>query len=1315
MLSFLRVLQPSSQLYCALQCNSGRRLLSIGLDEGASSAGFHGTSYQTGANFRAAPPAVSPLSPLSHRRRRRYVFMFSSLRQKLKKVGATSDQGAQPEIGGRNPVLPTIEQVSSHPLVKAPHGPIFILKGRQEKEWMESLLGHVAAKKCPKNRKDAEKQGYTIVNASDNPVFLWRDMSGSQKPEHDKIKVWTRPGKSVPVKESTFMRQVRNRILGDRKKVTSKKASISPETGEFEGGVAFERSPAAISITPDNRCYPLSTAYQTTRNMHAPQKGRKTTGVGGVAAMAGLDGKGPEGLKKLLEDRAEYLNIPRVGDNDNVGFPTQQLNIAGAVEANEGDSLGKYGGNHADSGDSASAVTGMTCLSETREDVEEDIFFIDDFGIGLVLSEFDTVYFCGLHFHGGTQPRYVPGRRTSKECHVRLTLICYGPSSFFDIPASEAFITLLGKEGVFKVCNEMKDWSMYMHFERVASSQATYTSDGEALMESNSNFDHFVRDIVQFVAYAVDQYPRHEGARFNRRVLLSAFSSVRGGKRVGVDDWELGPGWSGDDTQVGKEYKEDLKTLSLNDLTMLHHSDTKTTYPYGNKKANDHAEAWKKHHEAMTSTIPLCVVSDFQDDNSLKPDANRRRTTTRNVRSGKTSAKPNAKSAKRSKASAKDIQPGSVTVRKRKRGVEPSAEDVLPPQKRKKTARNKPTDGQNSREDAEALIIRSANQTQESDQTCSYELALSRAFDQAHLLPMVASLISHIGMAIRARDLAESGSIASQMRVLLDRNDIHTVWQLKSKMEARRSSLEVETAINHAQLLMLCGATWAWLDHSIKSTYASLSTGDAHWMKALAIKVDSLIVSGNAADLDPLAFFPSLADHARTYRFKAIAMAKRVSNIVNFDFGVRPILMSWFGFPTSQVEVARGFLVRGVVEQFGVGALYLPAVWDLHERLARVIDPTHRKPTKRAVGKWKDRTVVSLQALGSDTGRSQLRDLAGAMASLSSGAISEVAWNRVAGEGSVTGAQLQRTVGGGGLDTIEHTYRITRLPSRNHLGCFDDMLNMFVDQIETLYPLLDAPGSAPQKPPRGSSSKEKATYKFLDLVFRNTDKKLPFRDMAASRRRVLEDGGPFSQQNLRTRKGFFSVMVHRGITHHSPFLVGQGETMFDNLADFKAAVASYGRREKTFFCDPSAYGMWTRLSVSAADTYWKSSGKKEHTHWMSRRGDDLIEFADLIPYRIGYAIAGLAKTPTVEEMGGIIYDIGKGGLAGLMTLGFKCDSREDTITAFKSLYEWMCVRLDPHRREQMGFNVFVLEHMLCKFKRLTVKAYRDIEGACNVA
>lgn len=90
--------------------------------------------------------------------------------------------------------------------------------------------------------------------------------------------VLTYRSSSVSAEEAARMRDVRGRILGNAEEVTHGRASLSPETGEYEGGVAFERSPAAISLSEGNRCFPLSTSIQTTRNMNAPQRGRKTMG-----------------------------------------------------------------------------------------------------------------------------------------------------------------------------------------------------------------------------------------------------------------------------------------------------------------------------------------------------------------------------------------------------------------------------------------------------------------------------------------------------------------------------------------------------------------------------------------------------------------------------------------------------------------------------------------------------------------------------------------------------------------------------------------------------------------------------------------------------------------------------------------------------------------------------------------------------------------------------------------------------------------------------------------------------------------------------
>jgi hypothetical protein len=52
--------------------------------------------------------------------------------------------------------------------------------------------------------------------------------------------------------------------------------------------------------------------------------------------MSGMK-RGPKGLADLMRKRAEYLNTPRVGDPSNVCFPTFQINLASAVEADDGE------------------------------------------------------------------------------------------------------------------------------------------------------------------------------------------------------------------------------------------------------------------------------------------------------------------------------------------------------------------------------------------------------------------------------------------------------------------------------------------------------------------------------------------------------------------------------------------------------------------------------------------------------------------------------------------------------------------------------------------------------------------------------------------------------------------------------------------------------------------------------------------------------------------------------------------------------------------------------------------------------------------
>ncbi|KAF6740961.1 hypothetical protein DFP72DRAFT_1085521 [Ephemerocybe angulata] len=249
----------------------------------------------------------------------------------------------------------------NHPLAPGHIGPIFVLKGKENKEWMDAAFAHVAPGKCPENRADALDRGYLLVRSRANPMFFWRDMTGSMKPEADRKVVWRGQGAdTLPPKEVASMHDLQWRVLGDEAQMTSSKAAVSPLTGLVEGGVAFERN-AARSPLPKRRG-PIR---------YLPHSKFKRAGA--TAAMAGLEA-GSEELKALLDDRASYLNVPRVGIDGNT-CPTFQLNIAAAAEANAEvhltESLGTYGGAHPDCGDSAGGVTGMTCLTPPHPDTKK--------------------------------------------------------------------------------------------------------------------------------------------------------------------------------------------------------------------------------------------------------------------------------------------------------------------------------------------------------------------------------------------------------------------------------------------------------------------------------------------------------------------------------------------------------------------------------------------------------------------------------------------------------------------------------------------------------------------------------------------------------------------------------------------------------------------------------------------------------------------------------------------------------------------------------------------------------------------------------
>lgn len=252
------------------------------------------------------------------------------------------------------------------------------------------------------------------------------------------------------------------------------------------------------------------------------------------------------------------------------------------------------------------------------------------------------------------------------------------------------------------------------------------------------------------------------------------------------------------------------------------------------------------------------------------------------------------------------------------------------------------------------------------------------------------------------------------------------------------------------------------------------------------------------------------------------------------------------------------------------------------------------------------------------------------------------------------------------------------------------------------------------------------------MVYRNSNKKSPFRDLAKSRRTILRNAGPFDTSHLKSRAGLFSTLVYRGITHNTQFLEDHVEVYFKNLQQFKERLKAYPRKEESFFCNTNAYGAWTDRTPDNAAVYWTLSGKPEFNEWLIRSKPttfsalvNLIQkhapaFGPLSSYLLAadYAIAQVVPMPSMEEMGRLIFAIDKGGKKGMKLLGFPVSSGEEVADGFVELDRRIRQSLGEDRLQKMGYNCFVLEHILCKHDRLhshLVKSLAPVKSRKPVA
>lgn len=82
---------------------------------------------------------------------------------------------------------------------------------------------------------------------------------------------------------------------------------------------------------------------------------------------------------------------------------------------------------------------------------------------------------------------------------------------------------------------------------------------------------------------------------------------------------------------------------------------------------------------------------------------------------------------------------------------------------------------------------------------------------------------------------------------------------------------------------------------------------------------------------------------------------------------------------------------------------------------------------------------------------------------------------------------------------------------------------------------------------------------------------------------------------------------------------------------------------------------------------------------------------------------GILPMPSTKEWAESIVKMGKGSKDGMELCGFvgKNSSQEDFCSAFESLDQALQRELQDEEKEAMGYNIIMLEHTLCKIKRIS--------------
>jgi hypothetical protein len=148
-------------------------------------------------------------------------------------------------------------------------------------------------------------------------------------------------------------------------------------------------------------------------------------------------------------------------------------------------------------------------------------------------------------------------------------------------------------------------------------------------------------------------------------------------------------------------------------------------------------------------------------------------------------------------------------------------------------------------------------------------------------------------------------------------------------------------------------------------------------------------------------------------------------------------------------------------------------------------------------------------------------------------------------------------------------------PIIDHTGEAGDHLTSF---LLALTPIISHPSPSKKDTP------------LIHRAKTNLDFFSPYRNLCPSRLRALQSGGPFQTEYMKTRSGFFSALIYRGITFATPSVYGVHMNRFADLQAWNVHYNSVITKDRDYFCNIAGYGVPNRTQTIANVTkYWRAS------------------------------------------------------------------------------------------------------------------------------